>query len=464
MRTCSAGRFERRYVGVGLIALICMLYAADASAQTVNCNAQQIPNCGLSQTDICGGPSCPGKCGMPLCAYQSSGSTPLVSSCFNGSKYQGSETDCVAEFNPKADPGPYGDLFQCVEFVRRFYIKTFGLGGTWGKGLANAVLFFKNPAALGLARFTNCSTTTAPRPDDIVVFAGPLTPPYTDPCPTSEDLNSTIAGHVAIVTGVTGNKVNIIEQNDSSSGVSALDLSLSPGQQYIVSRANPSVGPNNPTPYSKLKVLGWMRLQTTPVAPTVTWLASPVSTSCTGSTDASGHFWTDAAFDETGSGWTSITPPDVGSFNGVGDRFYRGHLNLSSSVSDLHLFPRCDDGCEVWINGFYLGGFGNGTCHALGCVNLPGCGIGFNQCVQPMLISAADTHAGDNIIAVHVSNGGGGSSFDMSVSQGDPGTCGDCTLEAAEQCDPTALGGLCNADITVNACVLPGLPSACTCK
>jgi len=129
----------------------------------------------------------------------------------------------------------------------------------------NAVQFFNNPN-LGLEPLKNCQTTSPPQPDDIIVFAGPLSP-YTNPCPTSEDFQATTAGHVAIATGTTGNAVNVIEQNDSSSGVASLNMSLSGNGQYILARKNPRPGSANSTPYSLYKVLGWMRLPAPPPTP-----------------------------------------------------------------------------------------------------------------------------------------------------------------------------------------------------
>jgi hypothetical protein len=184
----------------------------------------------------------------------------------------------------------------------------------------------------------------------------------------------------------------------------------------------------------------------------VVWLASPPSNSCTGPTDSSGHVWTDPAFDE--AGWISLTPPD----DIFRDRFYRGHFQLAAPVAGSSLFASCDDGCEVFVNGTSLGAFG-GACHQLGCVNRPG-SCGRDQCVPPLLLDQGQLVAGDNVVAVHVSNGGGGGFFSATVLRGDSGACGNCRLDGGEQCDPTVREGAC---IGVR-CGGPGTPNACTCS
>src|SRR5208283_3992245 len=111
---------------------------------------------------------------------------------------------------------------------------------------------------------------------------------------------------------------------------------------------------------------------------------------------------------------TAVTLPDVDTIPDSSDRFYRGHFTLSA-LSDLSFSIECDDGCDVYINGQELVSFG--ACHIAGCVNLPAqCAI--NQESPPVSIPAEDLLVGGNVLAVHVSNGPGGSYFDLSVSQG----------------------------------------------
>src|SRR5439155_9948630 len=189
------------------------------------------------------------------------------------------------------------------------------------------------------------------------------------------------------------------------------------------------------------------------------WVASPMLEACTGPSDGSGNPWTAPNFDEVGSGWVPVTLPDVPRLNGMADRYYRGHFGLASPVADLSVFFRCDDGCELWVNEIFIGPFGSGACHEPGCVNLPGCGI--NSCVPPVPIPEADLLAEGNIVAVHLTNGTGGSQLQASVFRGSPGTCGNCAVDTGETCDPTALGG--TGTCSNDECGLPGTTSACDC-
>jgi cell wall-associated NlpC family hydrolase len=151
-----------------------------------------------------------------------------------------------------------------------------------------------------------------------------------------------------------------------------------------------------------------------------TWKASPIISSCGGFTDTLGRAWTDPAFDD--STWSAITPPDAGSFNtpglGPADRFYRGSFNVSSTAQPVFLFFVSDDSIEIFVNGTSIGSFSPfapSICHQLGCVNIPGCGPGFNVDVPPVQVPANLLRQGMNLVAAHVSNGGGGSYFDMAV-------------------------------------------------
>jgi hypothetical protein len=151
-----------------------------------------------------------------------------------------------------------------------------------------------------------------------------------------------------------------------------------------------------------------------------TWKASPIISGCGGFTDTLGRTWTDPTFDD--SIWSTITPPDAGSFNtpglGPADRFYRGTFALGSATQPIFLFFVSDDSIEIFVNGTSVGAFSPflpSVCHQLGCVNIPGCGQGFDIDVPPVQIPTKLLHQGTNVVAAHVSNGGGGSYFDMAV-------------------------------------------------
>ena len=98
-----------------------------------------------------------------------------------------------------ADGYYYGQKWQCVEYIKRFYkiVLQHEMPNVWGHarsffdpGLADGAL---NPAR-GLRQYRNGSRA-APRPDDILVF-----------CDTQY-------GHMGIITHVGAREVEIIQQN-----------------------------------------------------------------------------------------------------------------------------------------------------------------------------------------------------------------------------------------------------------
>jgi hypothetical protein len=153
------------------------------------------------------------------------------------------------------------------------------------------------------------------------------------------------------------------------------------------------------------------------------WKGSPITTDCAGFTDAFDRTWTDPLFGD--STWSGLTPPDAGSFNTPGlnpsDRFYRGQFSLTSTAQPVFLFFVSDDGIEIFVNGKPLTPQSSfspqsaNVCHQLGCVNILGCGPGFDLDPGAVQIPADLLVSGSNLIAAHVSNGGGGSYFDMAV-------------------------------------------------
>ncbi|MFQ5578983.1 MAG: CHAP domain-containing protein [Nitrospiria bacterium] len=100
-------------------------------------------------------------------------------------------------------PSVYGLKYQCVEYVRRFYHLVKGIetrGGMPGRGWdGNANTYFKSAGEMGLEAMEN-GGPTPPLPDDIISFTGGA------------------HGHVAIITAVTNNHIEFIEQNFSLSG------------------------------------------------------------------------------------------------------------------------------------------------------------------------------------------------------------------------------------------------------
>jgi surface antigen len=160
------------------------------------------------------------SCGTELSSYRG---IPAKS---NGI-FQWKPYDCTTR-------GTYGDRYQCVEYVRRFYEEALGVDTSCWRG--NAVTYFANASNFGLIRYAN-GGQTQPVPDDIVVFSN-----------HEED----DTGHVAIVTNVTDTEVTIIEQNWSVTGTATLELKEENGT-YTVTR-----------PQSAYVVLGWLRRETSP--------------------------------------------------------------------------------------------------------------------------------------------------------------------------------------------------------
>lgn len=135
----------------------------------------------------------------------------------------------------RPEQGIYGLQYQCVEFIRRFYAELGVDTISWPR-VDGAIDFFVDSYvdSMGLVKYINRESSIPPAPDDIIVFAGPETP-------------TGRFGHVAIVTYVIDNHVNIIEQNASDTGIATLSLSENDGKFTIDHRGN-------------YEVLGWLRL------------------------------------------------------------------------------------------------------------------------------------------------------------------------------------------------------------
>jgi len=125
----------------------------------------------------------------------------------------------------------YGQKWQCVEYVKRFYHDALKhhMPSVWG----HAADFFDpqvnhgalNPAR-GLLQYHN-GNTEKPKPDDLIVF------------------RHSKLGHVAIVTKVTADSVEVIQQNVSGAPTSTYSLVKKNGN-YMVGK--------------KLQPAGWLRM------------------------------------------------------------------------------------------------------------------------------------------------------------------------------------------------------------
>jgi Peptidase family M23/Dockerin type I domain len=143
------------------------------------------------------------------------------------------------------------------------------------------------------------------------------------------------------------------------------------------------------------------------------WLASTPKNDCVGPADAEGHRWSVPEFN-AGS-WTSVNLPDGNWGCENCDRYFRRSFEYSGAQNGtgVAVWFRTDDGCELYVNGLRVGGYGRGLCHVSGCVN--GVGCFYNQPVPAVDITNY-IHEGTNIIGMHVSNAGQGAVFDCVIS------------------------------------------------
>jgi hypothetical protein len=178
-------------------------------------------------------------CGTTLQSVENAAGN--IVSVYSNGRDTTTDLDCGDEATPWHPilTSPYGDAYQCVELVRRYYD---GLVAPQYSPLLNktawrgdATTYWGTYTTKGLTRFYN-GGVFAPQKDDILVFQET----YVD----SKGKTITL-GHVAIITTVAYSSVSIIEQNWDQYG--ARDLSYDPATHAI------SVGT------SKYWVLGWLR-------------------------------------------------------------------------------------------------------------------------------------------------------------------------------------------------------------
>lgn len=172
-------------------------------------------------------------CGQPLFSPSYKG----VDALSNGTSMRTGES-CAGR-------GTYGLQYQCVEYIRRFYSVAKQVDTSSWVNL-NARDFYASGSSLGLTRFENGATTSAPQPDDIVVFEGPA---------------GDIYGHVAIVSSVTTTSISIVEQNWGDTGQGRLALTMRADGTYYTAREG-----------SKYTVLGWLRKEAAP--PSGKWMST----------------------------------------------------------------------------------------------------------------------------------------------------------------------------------------------
>ena len=134
-----------------------------------------------------------------------------------------------------------------------------------------------------------------------------------------------------------------------------------------------------------------------PEAGIAAWKASAVSADCSGPVDAQMRMWYQSGFDD--SFWTDLQLPDTNTIPSGQDRYYRYHYNLST-VSTSKVYISSDDGMWLYVNEHFVGHWG-ADCH------------GALRADQVLVDITAYLHTGDNLITAHVSNGPGGSLFNL---------------------------------------------------
>lgn len=152
--------------------------------------------------------------------------------------YYNGPIDHVGERNTSKDGYNIGLKYQCVEFVKRYYYQFLKHKMTDSYG--NAKDFFnpkikdgKENEQRGLLQFQNPSKSK-PLVNDLLIMDASGTNPY---------------GHVAVVSKVEGEELEIVQQNPGPTAPSRATFSIiKVGKRYMV---------------GSLRVLGWLRMKET---------------------------------------------------------------------------------------------------------------------------------------------------------------------------------------------------------
>ena len=142
----------------------------------------------------------------------------------------------ISDRNLSADGYNFGLKYQCVEFVKRYYYER--LNHKMPNSYGNAIDFFdkrlidgQNNNEIGLTQYKNPSNKK-PEINDILIYIGNLFNRY---------------GHIAIISDVKENEIEIIQQN--------------PGP-FTRSRENILIEYKNGLwNIKKLRIIGWLRME-----------------------------------------------------------------------------------------------------------------------------------------------------------------------------------------------------------
>lgn len=179
-------------------------------------------------------------CGIALCGFKdfsfNIGFSPgqQIDSLNEVSVYYNGKSDNVSGRNITADGYNLGLKYQCVEFVKRYYYERLRhkMPDTFG----HAKDFFNKALKDGqknkqrnLTQYTNPSQTK-PKVEDLLIFDGTVVNKY---------------GHVAIISEVTNNKIEIIQQN--------------PGKYRRSRKTFKLENKNDKWEIKNKRILGWLR-------------------------------------------------------------------------------------------------------------------------------------------------------------------------------------------------------------
>lgn len=173
--------------------------------------------------------------------------------------------------------GEFGNRYQCVEYVKRFYAHVFGVADA-ADWRGNGGDYYRKAEGFGLVRFEN-GGANGPQVDDIMVFAGGA------------------HGHVAVVTRVTSDHVEIVEQNWSTTGRATLRVVTTGGSVTV-------------SPRGGYRISGWLRHPSRVLRPTPTNQPPVAAFTASASSGASSAGGTLTLVADAGTGQALVTFTD----------------------------------------------------------------------------------------------------------------------------------------------------------
>lgn len=139
-----------------------------------------------------------------------------------------------------------------------------------------------------------------------------------------------------------------------------------------------------------------------------TWWGSQPFDEAADPTDDSGVPWYSTSFDMVG--WSTVSLPDSGHCPAGNDRVYRAWFSVPDLDHRYTFRLQSDDGIWVYINGSYVGHWG-GEWQEEGCVNDD---ASCSEAVDVDPVNITDyLVAGDNLVAIRVSNAINNHYFDL---------------------------------------------------